>query len=63
MSPLALVLCTVCYSDVAAQVRHAVLGADFAFNILVTAFPFVIFAGIVGWLYCGTSADPRRREP
>ena len=54
--------CTLCHTDTGKAVRSGIFGPDFAFNILVTLIPFVIFLGITALIYFRFPALPKRSK-
>jgi hypothetical protein len=45
--------CPVCHTQTGEQVRAGIFNPSFGWNLLATALPFPVFAGIVAWLYFG----------
>ena len=52
MATLAL-SCPLCHTDTGQQVRAGIFGPDFAFNLVITVIPFILFLGITALIYFG----------
>ncbi|MFL6350687.1 MAG: hypothetical protein ACJ74Z_02385 [Bryobacteraceae bacterium] len=48
--------CPVCHTHTGEQVRAGIFNPSFGYNLLATALPFPVFAGLVAWLYFGVPA-------
>lgn len=52
--------CPLCHTETARQIRAAIFGPDFWFNVGVTILPFVLFLGITALIYGKPRSEPRR---
>jgi hypothetical protein len=59
----ALILCPVCVSDTGQQVRAAIFGPDFLFNVAVAFVPFVVMACVVAAIDLLPVPGARRSTP
>jgi hypothetical protein len=53
--------CPLCSRGTGLQVRSGIFGPDFAFNLVVTLLPFVIFLGLVGLVHRGFRSQKATR--
>ena len=52
--------CPLCHTETARQIRAAIFGPDFWFNVGVTLLPFVVFLGITALIYGNPRSEHRR---
>jgi hypothetical protein len=55
--------CPVCHTQTGEQVRAGIFNASFGWNLLATALPFPVFAGVVAWLYFGVPTQRPKDDP
>jgi hypothetical protein len=55
--------CPVCHTQTGEQVRAGIFNPSFGWNLLATALPFPVFAGVVAWLYFGVPTQRPKHDP
>lgn len=52
--------CPLCHTKTGEDVRAAVFGPDFSFDLFATVLPFAIFLGVTALIYFGAPVRKRR---